>query len=264
MLPEARWLQPVLDRYIVQVMVDEATDFSCVQLAATIELSHPRVRSWLACGDFKQRITREGIADAADVSWIQQVTGASVDISEITTDYRQTPKLHAFAEAIATGTAKPDIPATDDPHAILVENIHGAHLAAWLSERVLDVERSVGRLPSIAIFVDGDDKIEPLVESIRPLLAEHNARIVACHEGRVVGNEQEVRVFDIEYIKGLEFEAVFIVGLDELATRLPDLFDRYLYVGVTRAATFLGVTCNRKLPNKLEFIRPNFKTSGWD
>ena len=56
MLPDARWLQPVRDRYLVQVMVDEATDFSCVQLAATIELSHPKMRSWLACGDFRQRL----------------------------------------------------------------------------------------------------------------------------------------------------------------------------------------------------------------
>ncbi|HVZ62012.1 MAG TPA: ATP-binding domain-containing protein, partial [Terriglobales bacterium] len=99
-------------------------------------------------------------------------------------------------------------------------------------------------------------------EDVRPLLAENTVRIVACHKGRVVGEEQEVRVFDIEYIKGLEFEAVFIVGLDGLATRVPDLFNRYLYVGVTRAATFLGVTCNQQLPGTLEFVR-SFLTSSW-
>jgi UvrD-like helicase C-terminal domain len=48
-----------------------------------------------------------------------------------------------------------------------------------------------------------------------------------------------VRVFDIQHIKGLEFEAVFFVGVDELAARLPDLFDKYLYVGTSARASFL-------------------------
>ena len=263
MLPEARWLQPVRDLYLVQVMVDEATDFSCVQLAAMIELSHPNIRSWLACGDFRQRITRQGISDASDVAWINRVAGVTVETKEIHTDYRQTQTLHAVAEALVRGSMTENIPDTEDPKPILVEGIHGARFADWLAQRVMEVERSVGRLPSIAIFVDGDEKIDPLVEAVRPLLAERNVRIVACHEGRIVGDEQEVRVFDIEYIKGLEFEAVFIVGLDELASRVPDLFERYLYVGITRAATFLGVTCNQQLPASLEFARSFFSSSSW-
>lgn len=262
-LPGARWLQPVHDRYLVQVMVDEATDFSCVQLAATIELSHPKVRSWLACGDFRQRITRQGISDVSDLSWINRVIGVPVDTSEIRTDYRQTPALHAFAEALAARSTVAEVPDSKEPRPILAEGIHDAKLAEWLAQRILEVELSVDRLPSIAIFVDGDEKIDPLVEAIRPLLAEHNTQIVACHQGRVVGDEQEVRVFDIDYIKGLEFEAVFIVGLDALAMRVPDLFDRYLYVGVTRAATFLAVTCNQQLPSTLEFVRPFLTSSSW-
>jgi hypothetical protein len=43
-------------------------------------------------------------------------------------------------------------------------------------------------------------------------------------------------------MKGLEFEAVFFVGINRLAARIPDLFHRFLFVGVTRAATYLGVT----------------------
>ena len=40
-------------------------------------------------------------------------------------------------------------------------------------------------------------------------------------------------MFDIQYIKGLEFEAVFFVGVDQLAANQPELFDKYLYVGTT-------------------------------
>ncbi|WP_428841153.1 ATP-binding domain-containing protein [Bradyrhizobium pachyrhizi] len=67
-----------------------------------------------------------------------------------------------------------------------------------------------------------------------------------------------MRVFDIQHIKGLEFEAVFFIGVDGLARRLKELFPRYLYVGVTRAATYLGVTCEGRLPAILEPLRPQF------
>ena len=68
----------------------------------------------------------------------------------------------------------------------------------------------------------------------------------------------DVRVFDIQHIKGLKFEAVFFVGVDRLAASQPELFDKYLYVGTTRAATYLGMTCDGPLPTILEPLRPMF------
>jgi len=69
-------------------------------------------------------------------------------------------------------------------------------------------------------------------------------------------------VFAIQHIKGLEFEAVFFVGVDKLAAIHPELFDKYLYVGITRAATYLGMTCAGKLPSTLEPLRRMF-ASRW-
>ena len=34
-------------------------------------------------------------------------------------------------------------------------------------------------------------------------------QVSACPDGKVVGQETAVRVFDVQHIKGLEFEAVF-------------------------------------------------------
>lgn len=124
----------------------------------------------------------------------------------------------------------------------------GELLADWLADRITEVERAVRKLPSIAVFVDGDEQIDPLVNLLRPRLEERNIRIVGCKDGRVVGDRQEVRVFDVQHIKGLEFEGIFFVGIDHLAARLPEIFDRYFYVGVSRAATYLGVTCEAELP----------------
>jgi UvrD-like helicase C-terminal domain len=139
----------------------------------------------------------------------------------------------------------------------------GEGLAQWLADRIHEVERGIGRLPSIAVFVDGDDLIDPLIDATRPLLEARNIPIVGCKEGRVAGDDQEVRVFDVQHIKGLEFEAVFFIGIDRLADRIPDLFQRFLYVGVTRAATYLGLTCERELPTQLEPLRPNFGAADW-
>jgi len=66
----------------------------------------------------------------------------------------------------------------------------------------------------------------------------------------------------VQHIKGLEFEAVFFVGMDRLAENKPDLIDKYLYVGATRAATYLGIACENTIPEKLEALRSRF-SDGW-
>jgi len=258
------WLKPIEDRYLMQVLVDEATDFSAVQLACMLELAHPKLRAWFACGDFRQRITRHGILASDELRWIAAKANVSqIEIRQIETDYRQSPRLRALAEALDSGRLPDSLPVDGDPPPLLAEYLAGEELAAWLAERILEIERSVGSLPSIGIFVDGEDRIDPLVASIRPRLTERSLRIVGCRDGRDVGNVQEVRVFDIQHVKGLEFEAVFFVGVDSLAERLPDLFDRYIYVGVTRAAAFLGITCQARLPETLESVRPLLSEQTW-
>ncbi len=68
-----------------------------------------------------------------------------------------------------------------------------------------------------------------------------------------------MRVFNVQHIKGLEFEAVFFVGIDKLAEKYPDLFEKYLYVGATRAATYFGMTCEKDLPKKLGSMQNIFQ-----
>jgi hypothetical protein len=73
-----------------------------------------------------------------------------------------------------------------------------------------------------------------------------------------MGQDNDVRVFDVQYIKGLEFEAVFFVGIDRLAEMHPELFDKYLYVGRTRAATYLGISCDGELPDRISPLKYMF------
>lgn len=54
------------------------------------------------------------------------------------------------------------------------------------------------------------------------------------------------------------FAAISDAAAQRLALEQPELFDRYIYVGATRAATFLGLTASDDhLPDVLDLLRPN-------
>ncbi|HBV3453639.1 TPA: ATP-binding domain-containing protein [Klebsiella pneumoniae] len=255
-------LQPILGHYCNQILVDEATDFSPIQLASMAALTHPRLRSFFACGDFNQRLTTWGARSADDLKWVF----ADFDIKEITVSYRQSKQLNDLARAMirAVGGTEQNasLPAHMDSMGVapaLLEHATNAEtIVGWLADRIREIERFVGQLPSTAIFVNTEDDVAPLADALNITLAEHNIQVIACREGQAVGQESNVRIFDIQHIKGLEFEAVFFVSIDQLATLHPALFDKYLYVGTTRAATYLGVTCQGSLPSAIESLRLHF------
>ncbi|BFT61144.1 ATP-binding domain-containing protein [Pseudomonas moorei] len=255
-------LQPILGHYRNQVLVDEATDFSPIQLACMAALAHPQLRSFFACGDFNQRLTTWGARSADDLKWVF----ADFVIKEITVSYRQSKQLNDLARAMIRAVAGTEqnvsLPANMDSSgvapALLEHADETAVVVSWLADRIREIERFVGQLPSTAIFVNTENDVAPVAEALNAALAEHNIQVIACREGQAVGQESNVRVFDIQHIKGLEFEAVFFIGIDQLAELHPALFDKYLYVGTTRAATYLGVTCEGTLPLAIESLRVHF------
>lgn len=255
-------LDSVKGEYVTQVLVDEATDFSAVQLACMKELARPEYASFFICGDVNQRLTTWGLRDVTELRWIAN----DFEIREISIGYRQSGRLAALAAALASSTAATRMPPHVDDADIkplLAEHMDAGEVGRWLAERVREVERSLGLVPSVAVFVNGDEQIDPIVKAMRPHFAERNLEVVGCKEGKVVGSDRQVRVFDVRHIKGLEFETVFFVGVDLLANQEPELFDKFLYVGATRAATYLGVTCESALPAALEHVRGHFSTGEW-
>lgn len=150
-----------------------------------------------------------------------------------------------------------ELPAVQGFVARLKEETDAAIKAALNAQ--LGRERGlIGDLPSTAIFVNSEAEVEPIALALNEALAEQNIQVVACREGQAVGQESNVRVFDVQHIKGLEFEAAFFVGIDQLAALRPELFDKFIYVGATRAAQYLGMTCAGTLPAPLEPLRRHF------
>jgi superfamily I DNA/RNA helicase len=229
-----------------QVLVDEATDFSPIQLASMGALASPRTGSLFLSGDFNQRLTRWGARALAELKWVTP----ALQVHDISVTYRQSRKLAAFSRSLARlQGAEIDDRTPDFAENLGFDPIYASGLAddraraAWLTDRIREIERvSVGQLPSIAVLVPDRDGVDSLAAALNYELAALSLQAKAYIEGEAIGKTNDVRVFPVEHIKGLEFEAVFFLDVDHLAEVQPELFDRYIYVGSTRAATFLGLT----------------------
>jgi hypothetical protein len=260
-------LQVIRDLYRNQIVVDEATDFSPVQLACMAELADPRTRSLFACGDFNQRITEWGTRSAAEMRWAIP----DIAIKPIAVNYRHSRQLNELARQIVllSGGEEvegelPDRVNKEGVPPVLARGL-GDHraTACWLAARIVEVEQLTGRLPSIAVLVNAEQDVTILTDELNQALLPHNIHAVACLNGQAIGPENDVRVFHVRHIKGLEFEAAFFISIDQLAAQDPGLFDKYLYVGATRAATYLGLSCAGKgLPAKIAALESSF-VDGW-
>ena len=265
-LPNEGLLGSVRHLLKAQVLVDEATDFSPIQLACMYEIAHPAMRSFFLCGDVDQRLTSWGIKSYDTLSWISP----KIDIQNINVSYRQTNPLVNLAKGLArvgnlnaTKIHLPDTLSVEGVAPIWKSSLKKrSDVAEWLTERVREIEtieHHTNVFPTIAVLVNGDESVVPLVSALNKCLKEINLSAVACEDGTFVGNDNDVRVFDIKHIKGLEFETVFFVDLDQTIKNYPDLFIHYLYVGTTRARTYLGITFSDDVPNKLASLKEHFK-----
>ena len=260
--PKYSYLAVISGLFKNQIMVDEATDFSMLQLACMESLTSLKSKSFFACGDFNQRITSSGIRNQQQLSWIS----SHLSVETIQIVYRQSRTLNAFAGELLR-TQDGDLSALgivpeESNHIgvkpVLYENAGDSGSVTWIADRIMEVERAVQQLPTIAVLVNSEEEVKPMAEKLASCLEEINLSVVACEEGKALGEGTDIRVFDIQHIKGLEFEAVFFAGIDKLAQDKPDLFDRYLYVGTTRAATYLGLVCDSSLPASVESLRDSF------
>ena len=257
-------LKAILEIQRNQILVDEAPDFSPVQLACMRCLAIDPISSFFACGDFNQRITEWGSRSEESLMWVEP----SLKVERISIAYRQSRQLNDLANALADptsgSTADAGLPVDVNNDAVTPVMVSGLadpkDVARWLAQRLSEIERSVSprTLPSIAVLVHEEAAVRPLTEALNEVIEDQNLHAVACVDGKIIGRHDEIRVFDVRHIKGLEFEAVFFVGVDRLAASEPTLFERYLYVGATRAATYLGLCAEGSFPHSLDRLSDHF------
>lgn len=249
--------------YRNQILVDEVTDFSLIQLGLMHELAHPSLHSFFVCGDFNQRLTEWGITSDRDFDWISK----SFERRSVSISYRQTRKLVELAKAVtALDGASQDVTLPDFNDIDGIAPVWGEQLntvegkARWLRARIGEIETRDNRLPSIAVLVTSEADVEPLALELSKMLRDINYTADACRDGKSIGSEKTIRVFDIQHIKGLEFQAAFFMDMDSLIQKKPTLFNKYLYVGATRAATYFGLTFTGTVPPEMAPMAEHFLT----
>jgi len=260
-------LEGIKSRYVTQIVVDEATDFSSIQLGCMYYLSHPQYDSFSIAGDLMQRVTEWGLTDWDQCKFIT----SRFEEHSIDTVYRQSPKLLHIAEKLyenSTGQKAPFVSAfhgnSSDPDPLKFKSNHDVQsLAMWIGDRISEIYMVRYVLPSTAIFVAEDEQIDDVVNFLKEPLENHSISIKGCPRGEIMGSEGKVRVFSIKFIKGLEFESVFFLDLDKIGRQSPDLVDKYLYVGLTRAASFLAVTYHTRFPEQVNYIEEFFREGDW-
>ena len=136
-----------------------------------------------------------------------------------------------------------------------------------MARRVVEIRRSYDDhrvIPTIAVLVPDESSVNIVAQALEeaPALGG-NVEIDRCHNGRVLGDGASVRIFNVEHIKGIEFEAAFFHDMGVIAARFPELAEKLLYVGVSRASLYLGITAIGGVPPVLDPLVGELADGDW-
>ena len=243
--------------------VDEATDFSICEIYAIQSLLTREFNSLTFCGDSMQRMTSYGIKTWKE---LEDVVVNPLPY-EMKTSYRQSKKLLEVARQLfqdvqgKTPNYVAFMKSSKVPAPLVYVDENELDKIEWISKRISEVYRAYGeQLPSIAIFVTYAGYIPRFMEYLQntTFFTEKGIKVL---DGTNTGSipESHICVYPIDMVKGMEFDVVFFHNIDKSDVDM-DLLKRYIYVGVSRAAFFLGVTMNEE---NLEISRYFVKNKDW-
>lgn len=207
-----------------------------------------------------QRMTEQGVSDWSSL----QALFPEISINRLTVSYRQSPTLLKIASKLyenVTGV-KPDFSSylpesSGEPLPVIKQLGDIESTCEWLIEQIKMVyNRYEGNIPSVAIFAENDHAVRDIAEELEQSdeLNDVGITVRFSTSKQELVPDAQVCVYNIENIKGLEFEAVFFVNIDQIKTTDHELLQKYLYVGVSRAAYYLGVSFKQELPESLSFL----------
>ncbi|MCA9629800.1 MAG: ATP-binding domain-containing protein [Myxococcales bacterium] len=232
------------------VLVDEAQDLSPVELAVVVG-TVSRAQSVTLAGDVAQRLHMDNGFSGWD-STLARLGLDHVAVEPLKLSYRSTAEILEFSTSVLGPLASDDPPAATR-HGAPVELFRFAHAGdavGFLSEalRTLMAEEPsctvcvIGRYPEQAdIYYDGLKKGEV------PFLRRIAAQDFPFRAG--------VDVTDVRQVKGLEFDYVVLLDVNESSYPVDDEARHLLHIAATRAAHQLWVVSagkpSRLLPEQL-------------
>lgn len=251
------------------IAVDEASDLNLYDLKCIYSFRHWEKNSVTFCGDILQRMTNDGIKDWDDLETIIK----NMEVLKLKISYRQSPTLLDLAKKIYKKVTNKDADYKpylskhkSEPKPLLYINREENGRLKWIIERLNDIYRAYGNnMPSTALFVNSANEIEGIAKKINKININNNLTIEAYDKSLDLNKkENSIIIFPVDEIKGLEFEAVIFVDLNKiLQTNMDeDLLLRYIYIGLSRAAYYFGITGSEKFTGALEFLNSAFNEKG--
>lgn len=225
--------------------IDEATDFCKTDIYAMASLLTMDFNSLTLCGDMMQRLTQSGIRSWYDLNGIL----SNMVVVKMKTSYRQSVRLLEVAKSLYKESIgeEPDYKAylksKKVPEPLAIISGDEEEKIIWIEQRIKEIYDIYKRLPSIAIFLNDANDIRDFVIKLKDtdFFIDTDIEVVDGSSGRLLASSNQIRVYPIDVVKGMEFDVVFFHNIDNSHETL-DMIKRYIYVGVSRAAFFLGAT----------------------
>lgn len=241
--------------------IDEATDFSTCDIYAMQSLLSRDFCSLTLCGDMMQRLTPYGIKSWEELDGIV----SNPKVEQMKTSYRQSKKLLEVARRLSIDTLgdtpnyRAFITSSKVPAPLVYVSENETFKIEWISKRIAEVFRAYGELlPSIAIFVNDKGNVAHFVENLQKteFFTKNGVKVLDGSKSTTDITESHICVYPIDIVKGMEFDVVFFHDIDHSSEDM-DMLKRFIYVGISRAAFFLGITLSEDIPEISKFFESN-------
>jgi DNA helicase-2/ATP-dependent DNA helicase PcrA len=218
-------------RPLAHLFVDEAQDLSPMKLASLIGQTGPHPSVTLA-GDTAQRLFLDnGFSDWRAV--LQQLSLAHVAIEPLRLSYRSTRQILGFARAVMGGLAgaePPEAPRSGAP--VEAHRFPGTGAAVAFCAEALRGLLAREPRATVAVLARHPEQADRWFEGLRraevPMLRRVRSQDFAFRPG--------VEVTDVRQVKGLEFDYVLLVDVNDGTWGRDDESRHLLHIGATRAA----------------------------
>ena len=215
------------------ILIDEGQDFSYLQYA--ILKKHSRDCSMTILGDMAQSIySYRGIRKWSELEPLMADCGFKVE--SINTTYRSTQQIMKLANEILknargdqTVLAEPFQRDGARPGFTKAQTEEEMYQTA--ARRARELAESGAGFASIALIFKSERIKEQALETLRQLLPDHPISVSIETEAPT----GQIYAYAIAEAKGLEFDAVILIGTDAQTYCDTELDGQLLYVGVTRA-----------------------------
>lgn len=232
--------------------IDEATDYSVMDYYMMYSFRHYDYNAVTLCGDIMQGLNTNGI-----MSWseVQKVL-PKLEVTELKTSYRQIPTLVEMSRSIFFDE-QGELPpyhsvrekAEGEPQPLVMISDDEDEKIEWMVARLREVYAAYNKeMPSVGVFIPNGESVDRFVRRLRE---EDDLGEIRIESGSETTASRAVKVYELNEVKGMEFEVVFFYDLDKsLQGDDREMMSRYLYVGISRATSHLAAILSRRDGNE--------------